>query len=407
MKETKEMEEKIEQIKTELKEKKIEHIYLNFVDFSGHILNKMVGVQELIRNTHVSWFDGISLNGKLLKDFKDEENSDWLVLLPDPFSFRILPFLTEAEGKSALLFCDIKNNPLDTRKLLENAVEEFLSLGITPMMGTQLIYSIGQTENEQNFYQTYATNPNTIFHHKLVQNLLKSGIDIEYYMPYGIKHERIDLVPDIASNAADKLFTAKWFAQNMAIQSQKNITFENLPEENLSSAPVHISLWKGKREQNLFFDGEMEDELSKLGRKFIHGILFHQKAIQAITKSCTKEPLKNYRIEVSNKRDDSILQVPLYFQEKQKKDRVGWSKRCIYQGLNAENNYYLMFATLLYAGLDGIQKELVLDEIKNKKTNQFHISELIEGLEKDVYLTNKLGKTLVQKVIKRLGGEKE
>ena len=123
MKETKEMEEKIEQIKIELKEKEIEHIYLNFVDFSGHILNKMVGVHELIRNTHVSWFDGISLNGKLLKDFKDEEDRDWLVLLPDPFSFRILPFLTEDEGKSALLFCDIKNNPLDTRKLLENALE--------------------------------------------------------------------------------------------------------------------------------------------------------------------------------------------------------------------------------------------------------------------------------------------
>ena len=65
------MEEQIEKIKKELKEKEIQNIYLNFVDFTGNVLTKMVGVQELINNTHVSWFDGISINGNLIQDFKD------------------------------------------------------------------------------------------------------------------------------------------------------------------------------------------------------------------------------------------------------------------------------------------------------------------------------------------------
>ena len=42
------MEEQIEKIKKELKEKEIQNIYLNFVDFTGNVLTKMVGVQELI-----------------------------------------------------------------------------------------------------------------------------------------------------------------------------------------------------------------------------------------------------------------------------------------------------------------------------------------------------------------------
>ena len=83
--------EQIEKIKKELKEKEVQNIYLNFVDFSGNILTKMVGVQELINNTHVSWFDGISINGRLLQDFNDKKSNDWLVILPDPFSFRVIP----------------------------------------------------------------------------------------------------------------------------------------------------------------------------------------------------------------------------------------------------------------------------------------------------------------------------
>ena len=401
MQETKEIterEEQIEKIKKILKEEQIENIYLNFVDFSGRILTKMVGVQELINNTHVSWFDGISLNGRVLSDFKNEPESDWLVLMPDPFSFRLLPFIQEENQRAAMLFCDIKNNPLDTRKLLENATQEFINLGLTPMLGTQFIYAIEQSENIQDFYQTFATNPNTIFNNQLVNYLLKAGIDIEYYMPYGTKHERIDLVPDVANVAADKLFTAKWFAQNLGIRECKNISFENLSEEHISTCPVHMSLWKGKREQNLFFDGEKEDELSNLGRKFINGIIFHQKSIQAIAKVCTNETLKDFQNTYSNKRDGSILHIPLYFQEKQKRDRVGWSKRCIYNGLNADHNYYLMFATLLYAGLYGIhnlEETFIPNETENLK----------QSLENNSYFKEKLGERIIQKTIQKLGGE--
>lgn len=393
------MEEQIEKIKKELKEKEIQNIYLNFVDFTGNVLTKMVGVQELINNTHVSWFDGISINGNLIQDFKDDRENDWLVILPDPFSFRIIPFLKDENQRAALIFCSIKNTSLDTRELLKKAVSEFQELEMTPVFGTEFIYSIGEKEY-QNFYETLATNKRTIFQNNLVNELLKANIDIEYYLPYGENHNRIDLVPDVADVAADKLWTANWFARNLAHQENMEISFKNIEKLNLSSCPIHMSLWKGKREKNLFFDGEDKFELSQLGKSFMNGILYHEKSLKALATATSNEPQKYYRTKISVTRGNSLLQVPLYFNEKQKQDRIGWSKRCIYNGLNASQNYYLMFAAILYAGLYGIQNKI--EPVKNIEVDSYTKKELIDNLKSNEYFTEKLGTKIIDKAIKKL-----
>ena len=393
------MEEQIEKIKKELKEKEIQNIYLNFVDFTGNVLTKMVGVQELINNTHVSWFDGISINGNLIQDFKDDRENDWLVILPDPFSFRIIPFVKDENQRAALIFCSIKNTSLDTRGLLKKAVNEFQELEITPMFGTEFIYSIEEKEY-QNFYETLATNKRTIFQNNLVNELLKANIDIEYYLPYGENHNRIDLVPDVADVAADKLWTANWFARNLAHQENMEISFKNIEKLNLSSCPIHMSLWKGKKEKNLFFDGEDKFELSQLGKSFMNGILYHEKSLKALATATSNEPQKYYRTKISVTRGNSLLQVPLYFNEKQKQDRIGWSKRCIYNGLNASQNYYLMFAAILYAGLYGIQNKI--EPVKNIEVDSYTKKELIDNLKGNEYFTEKLGTKIIDKAIKKL-----
>ena len=394
------VEEQIDKIKNELIEKEIENIYLLFIDFSGRILTKMVGVKELINNTHVSWFDGITINGTLLEDFKEDEKSDWLVLLPDPFSFRIIPFLKEEHQKSTLIFCSIKNNPLDTRGILKRAVKEFKNIGMLPYLGTQFIYGFEGNKGLQNFYETFVTNNTTIFQNQLVNELLKANIDIEYYMPYGETHNRIDLVPDIASVAADKLWTTKWFANNLSKKYEIDINYNNLDYSYLSSCPIHISIWKGIRERNLFFDENDQYELSSLAKDFINGILYHQKFLKALAISNSLNPLKTYEPKMSIKRDNSLIQIPLYFNEKQKKDRIGWSKRCVYNGLNADNNYYLMFAAILYAGLYGIQNKVNISQ--NTYTKEESKDELLDVLKSNEYLKEKLGEKIINKAITKL-----
>lgn len=52
---------KAERIREIVKSENIRNIYLNFIDLNGNIRSKLVGVKELINNTHVSWNDGISI----------------------------------------------------------------------------------------------------------------------------------------------------------------------------------------------------------------------------------------------------------------------------------------------------------------------------------------------------------
>ena len=57
--------------------------------------------------------------------------------------------------RAALIFCSIKNTSLDTRGLLKKAVSEFQELEMTPMFGTEFIYSI---DNSNNFSSSLSIN---------------------------------------------------------------------------------------------------------------------------------------------------------------------------------------------------------------------------------------------------------
>ena len=164
-----------------------------------------------------------------------------------------------------------------------------------------------------------------------------------------------------------------------------------------------MSLWKGKREKNLFFDSEDKFELSQLAKNFMNGIIYHQKTIKALATATSKNPQKYYQAKISVNRGNSLIQVPLYFNEKRKQDRIGWSKRCIYNGLNAEQNYYIMFAVLLYAGLYGINNKL--NKIEIKEIDSYSKESLIKDLENNEYFKEKLGESILQKAINNLKGK--
>ena len=70
--------------------------------------------------------------------------------------------------------------------------------------------------------------------------------------------------------------------------------------KNISTCPLHISLWDENRKNNLFFDEDDELELSKLAKNFINGILYFHKYIYAICKVTTnikKSKRKWYKMQ--------------------------------------------------------------------------------------------------------------
>ncbi len=389
----------IENIREKIINEEIKHIYLNFADFSGNILTKTVGVKELINNTHVSWKDGISINGQLIEDYKSIEGNEWLVILPDPSTFRVIPFTKNGIQKAGTIMCSFKNFKFDTRSILKQAVDYVLKSGFCPVSGLQLIYWVNDS-TETDYYKSIIGCASNVFNNVLVDNILRSGIDIEYYLQYGKNYNRVDFVPDIVNISADKLTLSKWYLSSLALTAKIDVHLVNSKQQFLSSCPVHLSLWNENKYNNLFFDENDKLELSPIGYKFINGILYHYESIMAIVAATSRNPILRFVPVYSIERDCSAINVPMYFREKQKTDRVGWSKRCIFNGGNNDCNIYLLQAVLLYAGIYGIENDL--SSFSHSKKITCTKKSLINSIANNNYFREKIDSAVVDKVVQIL-----
>lgn len=395
--------DRINTIKEIIEQHKLHHIYLNFVDIRGSLWTKIVGVKELLANTHVSWTDGISINSRLIDGFNLDSNGDWLVIIPDPTIFYRLSFIDEPRQFAGALLCSIKDFELDSRSILLKAVEYSKSLGFTPIAGLQLIYGIKDVFAEK-AYQSFVFNTSNTFNNEVVDSLLESEIDVEYYLRYCNNSNRIDLVPDEMNLIADKFTMAKWYTQALGLKHSIDISFTGLDlGKGISSCPIHMSLWDKNKGNNLFFDPDRDLELSSTGEYFVNGILSFLPSIIAIISATSRTPIAsiidNYSPSISTLRDHcSAINIPLYFEEKKKADRVGWSKRCIFNLGLSNSNIYLLLASLLYAGLYGITYKVEKKEISEYLTPSL----VCDHLANNLYLREKMGDVLIDKLFKLL-----
>lgn len=283
---------KAKEIKEVLQKENIENIYFNFVDFFGKIFTKKVQKKEFFEKYGTQWYKGIVVEKSGINNCNKKEK---FLIIPDVYSFKIISY---NGNKIAMFFCNIKSNELDTRKLLKNAVEECWKLNVTPMMGTQI-----------------------------------------YHMPCG-KEYKEDMTPDIANIAADKLFTARWFVQYLGINSSEI----NFKTPLVSTCPVHMSLWKGKRKEiSKLSEEEREKQLSELGHDFIKGIVYFKKSVKGISKVCTNNNIINKEENTEN-----LKTVKKNISENEKNKVISAKKRADVV-FNGDTNYYLLFATLVYA----------------------------------------------------------
>jgi len=121
---------------------------------------------------------------------------------------------------------------------------------------------------------------------------------------------------------------------------------------------TNVSLWKGKK--NMFYDPDDKTELSQVGRYFCGGILNHARALSAITNPTTNSYhrlVPGYEAPVyiawSGSNRSAIVRVPLHF----KGPEYAFLKRLEFRAPDPSSNPYLVFASVLSAGLDGIKKK--------------------------------------------------
>lgn len=194
----------------------------------------------------------------------------------------------------------------------------------------------------------------------MCERLQQFGIEVEAgHHEVGRGQHEIDLLYTDALKLADNVLTARMVITKVAEENDLHATFMPKPIFGAAGNGMHIhqSIFKGAKNQ--FSNPQDTYGLSQMAYSYLAGVLKHMKEICAIT-----SPLVN-----SYKRLVSGFEAPVYIcwgrMNRSALVRVPRISRNKYDSTRVElrscdpsANPYLVFASVLKAGLDGIENKL-------------------------------------------------
>jgi glutamine synthetase len=358
----------------------VEFLLLWFTDLEGHLKSFAVTPAEIEEALN----DGMGFDGSSITGFNAIEESD-MVAIPDPSTFQLMPW-REGETKVARMICDVvtpDGEPYDgdPRYVLRRAIERMQSMGFeTFNVGPELEYFLfrddqgTETLDEGGYFAMTTMDAAGELRQETVRALESMGIPIEYvHHEVGPSQHEIDMRFAPALDMADHTITYRLIVQEIAKTAGFHATFMPKPifGENGSGMHTHQSLFSDGR--NAFFDADDKWHLSETGKAFIAGQLRHAREIAAIFAQWVnsyKRLVPGYEAPVyvawSQRNRSALIRIPLYKPGSEQATRA--EIRCPDPACNP----YLTFATLLHAGLEGIEQGYELPE--PMETNLYHLT---------------------------------
>ena len=366
----------LQQVKTE----KIESILLWFTDIEGHLKSFAITPSELADALD----DGMGFDGSSVTGFNAIEESD-MVAIPDPATFRLMPW-RQGETKVGRMICDVvtpdgKPYEGDPRYVLRRALDRMKAMGFdTFNIGPELEYFLfkdnkgTETLDEGGYFAMTTLDAATELRNETIKALEGMGIAIEYsHHEVAPSQHEIDMRYAPALDMADHTITYRLIVKEIAAKNGVYATFMPKPifGENGSGMHVHMSLFKGGR--NAFFDAKDKYTLSPVGKAFIAGQLKHAREMSAVFAQWVnsyKRLVPGYEAPVyvawSRRNRSALVRIPLY------KPGAEQATRAEIRCPDPSGNPYLTFASLLHAGLEGIEKGYKLED--PMETNLYHLS---------------------------------
>jgi glutamine synthetase len=358
----------------------IEFVLLWFSDIEGHLKSFAVTPSEI----EAALDDGMGFDGSSITGFNAIEESD-MVAIPDPETFQLMPW-KEGETRVARMICDIvtpdgKPYEGDPRYVLRRALDRMASMGFdTFNVGPELEYFLfrddkgTETLDEGGYFAMTTLDAASELRQETVRALEGMGIPIEYvHHEVGPSQHEIDMRFSDALSMADHTVTYRLIVKEIAKKSGYHATFMPKPifGENGSGMHTHQSLFNEGR--NAFFDGDDEWNLSAVGKAFIAGQLRHAREISAVFAQWVnsyKRLVPGYEAPVyvawSRRNRSALIRIPLY------KPGAEQATRAEIRCPDPACNPYLTFATLLHAGLEGIEQGYELPD--PMETNLYHLT---------------------------------
>jgi len=404
------------------KEQDVKFIRLWFSDILGSLKSVAITVEEL----EGALEEGKGFDGSSIEGFARIDESD-MVAMPDPNTFVILPW-RPTENRVARIFCDILQpggQPFegDPRYVLKRNLKRAADLGYTFYVAPELEYFYFASPESTTvldrggYFDLTPLDAATDLRRETVLALEEMGIGVEtsHHEVAPSQHE-IDLRYTDALTMADSTMTYRLIVKEVAIMHGVHASFmpKPLADQNGSGMHVHQSLFRGER--NAFFDANSEHCLSAIAKSYIAGLLRHAREITLVTNQWVnsyKRLVSGYEAPVylswALRNRSDLIRVPQYKPGKEEDTRIE------YRSPDPACNPYLVFAVMLAAGLEGIEKQypcpepveenvFLMTAEERQRRNIAHLPgslfEAIELAEKSELLRRCLGDHLFEILLK-------
>jgi len=352
------------------KEHDVKFIRLWFTDILGMLKSFAITVEEL----EGALEEGMGFDGSSIQGFARIDESD-MVALPDPDTFRLLPWRPREHRAVARMFCDIlrpggKHFEGDPRYVLKQNLKRAAEIGFTFYVGPELEYfyfkdSKGtQGLDEGGYFDLTPLDAAIDLRRDTVLTLEEMGIGVEYsHHEVATSQHEIDMRYTDALTMADSVMTYRLVVKQIALSHGVYATFMPKPVFGINGSGMHVhqSLFKGDR--NAFFDKDDPYHLSKLAKCYIAGLLKHAPEITAVTSQWVnsyKRLVPGYEAPVyiswARRNRSDLIRVPEYRPGREKATRVE------FRSPDPACNPYLAFSVMLAAGLEGIEKEYAVPD---------------------------------------------
>ncbi|MDO4188369.1 MAG: glutamine synthetase family protein [Lachnospiraceae bacterium] len=344
-----------EEVKEFIEQEDVKFVRLAFCDINGKQKNISISPSEIDR----AFDEGISFDASGIEGFGHELRTD-LMLHPISKTLNVLPW-RPSQGKVIRMFCNIKypdGTPfeIDTRQILQNAVKEAKNMGLTVQFGTEFEFYLFKTDENGNktnipfdnagYMDVAPEDKGENIRREICLTLLEMGINPESSLHLdGPGQNEIDFRYADALTAADNAMNFVSVVKAAALHNGLYADFSPKPIMDKPGNGLHINI-SVKSEDGLFYNA-----------KFMAGVMDHICEITAFlnTKEASYKRLGEHTapkyVTWTKENRSQLLRVP---------ERRNEHKRFELRSPDPCANPYLAFAMLIYAGLDGIKRNLEL-----------------------------------------------
>jgi glutamine synthetase len=346
------------------KEHDVKFIRMWFADILGMLKSFAITVEEL----EGALEDGMGFDGSSIEGFARIDESD-MVALPDPDTFRLLPWRPKEHHAVARMFCDILmpgGEPFegDPRFVLKRNLKRAADMGYTYYVGPELEYFYFKDSKSTEpldmggYFDMIPLDAATDLRRETVLALEELGIGVEYsHHEVAASQHEIDMRYTDALTMADSVMTYRLVVKQIALNHGVYATFMPKPVFGINGSGMHVHQSLFKDEKNAFFDAKDPYFLSKLAKSFVAGLLKHGPEITSVTSQWVnsyKRLVPGYEAPVylswARRNRSDLIRVPEYKPGKEKATRIE------FRSPDPACNPYLTFSVMLAAGLEGIEK---------------------------------------------------